>query len=94
MHSDGTILLPIPPPVPSLSESMNQLLTPTTKILRMTRDSITSGRQLELAGRLWEKAQTKDPFILAGNVIDKAWKTLRNVDDDDGSKGRFYSQLM
>jgi hypothetical protein len=62
---------------------MSQLFTPTAKILQMTRDSITSGGQMELAGRLWEKAWSKDPFVLAGNVINKTWKMLRNIDDDD-----------
>ncbi|KAI0688982.1 hypothetical protein BC835DRAFT_1283921, partial [Cytidiella melzeri] len=85
---EGTILVPLPPPMPSLNESLSQLLTPTSKMLKLTADSITSGRQAELAGRLWEKAQTKDPFILASNVLQKAWKTLRNVDDDDDGSGR------
>ena len=69
---------------------MKKMFEPTIKILSQTQESIRSGKQAELAARLWEKAQTRDPFILARNVTRNAWKTWTNVedDDDDDSTGR------
>ncbi|KAI0090874.1 hypothetical protein BDY19DRAFT_905111 [Irpex rosettiformis] len=89
LESEGSIIIPLPPPFPTVSESMKKMFEPTFKILTQTHESITSGRQMQLAERLWEKAQTRDPFILARNVVQKAWKTWQNVeDDDDDNTGR------
>lgn len=84
------MIVPLPPPFPPISDSMKKMLEPAFKVLTHTQESITSGRQLQLAERLWEKAQTPDPFILARNVLRKAWKTWTNSedDDDDSTGGR------
>ena len=67
---------------------MKNALAPTFKLLSLTKQSIASGQQGQLATKMWEKAQTKDPFVLAGTVIKKAWKTIQETDEDDDSERR------
>ena len=54
--SEGTILLPLPPALPSITDCLHRVLAPTYKVLAQTRESIASGRQKELAEKMWEKA--------------------------------------
>ena len=77
-----SLLLPVSPPVPILTAPIKNLLAPTAKVLTLTRESISSGSQLKLAARMWEKAGTNEPFILARSVCRKMWQTWK-----DGGEG-------
>ncbi|OBZ69899.1 hypothetical protein A0H81_10522 [Grifola frondosa] len=59
-----SVLLPLPPPFPPLGGQIENLLAPTYKVLGIVQESIRSGAQGELAARIWEKAQTDEPFRL------------------------------
>lgn len=41
---------------------------------------------MKFVGRLWEKAGTDQPFVLARNVFQRAWKVWVSEDDEDGRK--------
>jgi len=44
--------------------------------------SFESGAQAELAARMWEKAMTPDPFILASTVCRKMWEKWKEGPPD------------
>lgn len=79
-------MLSIPPPLPPIDEYIRNALAPANKVLNLTRDSLTSGQQVKFVGRLWEKAGTDQPFVLARNVFQRAWKVWVSEDDEDGRK--------
>ncbi|KAL4245040.1 hypothetical protein ABKN59_002847 [Abortiporus biennis] len=85
-----SLLLPIPPELPPINEYIRKLLAPTRTLLDLTEDSVRTGAQRQFAYRVWEKAQTNEPFILARNVCRKIYQTWKNVDDEDqeGQKGK------
>ena len=83
LHSGQSILLPVPPPIPSLWEQIDNLLAPTHKVLALTQETIQSGDQLKFANRIWEKALTPEPFVLARNVCTRMWDKWRKGPPDD-----------
>ncbi|KAG6866383.1 hypothetical protein C0991_004666 [Blastosporella zonata] len=81
-----SMLVPLPPDLPPFWQSMTNLLAPTRKALNIFQESLESGEQRELAGRVWEKARTTEPFVLAGRVFDTWYQLLKDADppsDDD-----------
>ena len=53
-------------------------------------ESITSGEQKKFAERVWEKAKTDEPFILAKRTFTHAyeqWKKRDIPEEDDEKKG-------
>lgn len=73
----------MPPPIPSLREQIDNLLAPTHKVLALTQETIQSGDQLKFAHRIWEKALTLEPFVLARNVCTRMWDKWRKGPPDD-----------
>jgi hypothetical protein len=54
------------------------------------RDSVASGEQKEFAQRIWEKAWTDEPLLLATRSFRSAyerWKERDTADEDDDKKG-------
>ncbi|KAJ3496825.1 hypothetical protein NLJ89_g10431 [Agrocybe chaxingu] len=85
-----SLLVPLPPEFPSLTEKISKLLAPTHHALGILQESITSGEQKEFALRVWEKAQTEEPFVLASRSLSRAWETWTKRDvpeEDDEKKG-------
>ncbi|KAG6920174.1 hypothetical protein DXG01_004942 [Tephrocybe rancida] len=81
-----SMLIPIPPDYPPFWNSMVNLLTPTQKALGIFHESLQSGEQREFAGRMWEKARTLEPFVVAGNALGMWYQLLKDSDtpsDDD-----------
>lgn len=75
----------LPPDLPPIWERINKLLAPSHRALSILRESIVSGEQRDFALRVWEKAQTNEPFILAQRTVSKAyerWKERPAADDD------------
>ncbi|KII95755.1 hypothetical protein PLICRDRAFT_227925 [Plicaturopsis crispa FD-325 SS-3] len=72
----------------SIREDVHSLMSPTYKVLGLLRESLASGAQRELAGRLWATAWTPAPWVLARNVCDRALKAWRAQppDADDISR--------
>ncbi|KAH9946443.1 hypothetical protein B0H21DRAFT_415787 [Amylocystis lapponica] len=82
-----SILLPVPPPFPPIQEQIQNLLAPSHKLLGLLHETIRSGEQWGFAKRMWEKAQTDEPFVLARNVCSKMWEKWKDgPPDDSGSK--------
>jgi len=53
-------------------------------------ESVTSGEQIQFAVRVWEKAQTGEPFELAQRTFSHAyqqWKKRDGPEEDDEKKG-------
>lgn len=86
--SSSTLLMPVPPPLPPIQTYMANLLAPTGKVLKLTRQSITSGDQGRLAGVLWDKARTDQPFVLAKNVAQRIWSVWTGGEGEDDENGR------
>ncbi|KAH9834223.1 uncharacterized protein C8Q71DRAFT_711834 [Rhodofomes roseus] len=78
-----SILLPMPPPFPPLWEQIDQLLAPSHKLFALTQSTLQSGDQLKLAHRMWEKALTDQPFVLARNVCTRMWDKWKKGPPDD-----------
>ncbi|RXW19208.1 hypothetical protein EST38_g6640 [Candolleomyces aberdarensis] len=85
-----SLLIHLPPDLPPLWERINKLLAPSYRALSILRESITSGEQRDFAVRVWEKAQTDEPFELARRTFSRTyerWKNKDAADEDDGKKG-------
>ncbi|PFH52097.1 hypothetical protein AMATHDRAFT_2351 [Amanita thiersii Skay4041] len=80
-----SLLLPLPPEFPPFWERIHKLLTPTFRVLEIFRDSIASGEQKKFALRVWEKAWTEEPFILASRTFTRAYERWKD-NEDDGNK--------
>ncbi|KAH9917552.1 uncharacterized protein B0H18DRAFT_1034179 [Fomitopsis serialis] len=81
--SGQSILLPMPPPFASIWEQIDRLLAPSNKLLTLTHETLHSGDQLKFAGRIVEKAQTAEPFVLARNVCTRMWDKWKKGPPDD-----------
>ncbi|GBE81275.1 hypothetical protein BKA93DRAFT_820935 [Sparassis latifolia] len=85
--ADQSILIPIPFPssVPPFQHQIENLLTPTHKVLGLLYQTVDSGEQWGFAKRIWEKAWTPEPFVLARNVCTKMWEKWKDGPPDDSS---------
>lgn len=81
--ASATLLLPVPPPLPPLQTYMANLLAPTGKVLKLTRESLVSGDQTRFASIIWDKARTDQPFVLAKNVASKIWTVWTGSGEDE-----------
>jgi hypothetical protein len=90
--SSLSLLVRLPPDFPSIFEKIDKYLQPTYRVLSILRESFASGEQKEFALRVWEKAKSDAPFILARRTIEHAyeqWKKWDVKDDkDDKDNGR------
>jgi len=65
-------------------------MAPTYHVLGIFQESLAAGEHKEFAQRIWEKAKTDEPFILAKKSFARAYETWKNRDvpeEDDGKKG-------
>lgn len=86
-----SILLPVPPPLTFIEVPLRNLFAPTEKLLTVTHQTISSGQQTRFLQKLFEKAQTDEPFKLARNAVMKVWQAFKeNADSGSGNdeKGR------
>ncbi|KAI0079313.1 hypothetical protein K474DRAFT_1659384 [Panus rudis PR-1116 ss-1] len=81
--SSQSLLIHLPPEMPPIGSQIQKLLAPSGKLLNLTREAVSSGNMSKLGERLWEKAQTPEPFILARNVCKKMWETWTDEADKD-----------
>jgi hypothetical protein len=81
-HRQESTLIKLPPPVTPLLEPIRDLLAPSFKVMTTLQRSFESGSQAELAARMWEKARTPDPFILASTVCRKMWEKWKEGPPD------------
>ncbi|KAG1794094.1 uncharacterized protein HD556DRAFT_1370855 [Suillus plorans] len=75
-------LVKLPPPLTPLLEPIHDLLSPSFKVLTTLQRSFESGAHAELAVRMWEKARTPDPFVLASTVCRKMWEKWKEGPPD------------
>lgn len=90
LFSDLSLLIPLPPDFPPFWDRINKLLAPTHQALGILHESLTSGEHLQFAQRVWEKAQTDEPFVLAQRTFSRVyeqWKKRDVADEDDPKKG-------
>jgi hypothetical protein len=79
-------LVPLPPDFPSIFEKIDKFLQPTYHVLDIMHESFASGEQKQFALRVWEKAKTDEPFILAQRTIAHAYEQWKKWDvKDDGN---------
>ncbi|OAX43696.1 hypothetical protein K503DRAFT_680602 [Rhizopogon vinicolor AM-OR11-026] len=81
-HRQESTLIKLPPPVTPLLEPIRDLLSPSFKVMTTLQRSFESGAHAELAARMWEKARTPDPFILASTVCRKMWEKWKEGPPD------------
>ncbi|EAU91468.1 hypothetical protein CC1G_01957 [Coprinopsis cinerea okayama7 len=85
-----SMLLHIPPEWPSLWERIDKLLAPSRQVLSIFKESLLSGEHKQFALRVWEKARTDEPFVLARRTLTRTyerWKEKDATDEDDSKKG-------
>jgi hypothetical protein len=90
IYSSPSILIPLPPDVPSIWEKIDKLLAPSHRALAILHESVASGEQKAFALRIWEKARSEEPFILAKRTIAhtyEQWKKRDESEEDDQKKG-------
>lgn len=51
-------------------------MAPTFKLMALVQGTFDDGRQRELYTRMWEKAQTREPWTVAQSAVRKVWKIL------------------
>ena len=86
--SSPSILVPLPPDFPSIREKVNKLLTPSYHVLAILHESIMSGEQKEFAIRVWEKAKSEEPFVLAKRTLSHAYEQWKKRDESEGDDER------
>ena len=74
--SDNTWLVPVPPPHLLLGDAIKNYMAPTSKLMTLVQGTFDDGRQRELYTRMWEKAQTREPWTVAQSAVRKVWKIL------------------
>ncbi|KZT00530.1 uncharacterized protein LAESUDRAFT_764523 [Laetiporus sulphureus 93-53] len=81
-----SLLLPLPPQIPPIHEQIRTLLAPTHRALELTHESLHTGAQWTFAQRMWDKAFTEEPFVLARTVCSRMWeKWKKGPPSDDES---------
>lgn len=78
------LLIPLPPPIPSVTTAVENLLKPTQKVLEIVHRTWESGAQRQFAEKLWNKSvgsEWREPWRL----LAKAWDTVVNRPSDDGN---------
>ena len=75
-RSENTWLVPVPPPHLLLGNAIKNYVAPTRKLMALVQGTFDDGRQGELCARMWEKAQTREPWTVAGSAVRKVWKVL------------------
>ena len=67
-------------------------LAPTGRVLELVHESITSGAQRELMGKIWEKAQTDEPrkllVVAWGRVRETFWGDGSSEEGNNGDSGK------
>jgi hypothetical protein len=79
-----SLLLPLRPDFTFITR-INKLLEPSRHVLSIFHSNLQSGGFQKFAERVWEKAWTKDPFVLASRSCSKAyemWKQGPSGEDD------------
>jgi hypothetical protein len=56
-------------------------LAPSVRVLGILHDSFESGEQEQFARRIWEKAWTNEPFLLASRTLNGAYERWKERDD-------------
>ncbi|TRM69160.1 hypothetical protein BD626DRAFT_473125 [Schizophyllum amplum] len=90
-HTEQQLLIPLPPNTPPIIEPLKKFLAPTGHVLSIFKDSITEGHQVEFFRRVWEKAQTDEPWLLARNTFTRMytrWKGNADGDENDDEQQR------
>jgi hypothetical protein len=86
---EDAMLVSLPPDVTPVLSGIRKLLAPSVQVLGILRESLASGEQKEFMERVWAKAKTDEPFILAQWTLSAAYDTWKKRDtvEDDGKKG-------
>ncbi|KAG5642122.1 hypothetical protein DXG03_003593 [Asterophora parasitica] len=86
-----SLLVPVPPDIPPFWDRITKLLAPSHKVLEIFRESVTSGEQRQFAERVWQKAWSNEPFVLASRTFSSVYERWKEreapPDEDDGRKG-------
>ncbi|KAK2463158.1 hypothetical protein APHAL10511_004813 [Amanita phalloides] len=80
--SSQTLLLPLPPQFPPFWDRISKLLAPTVRVLGILHESIVSGEQKKFAVKVWEKAWTDEPFVLASRTFTRAYERWKENEDE------------
>jgi len=74
--TENTWLVAVPPPHLILGNAIGNYMAPTSKLMALVQGTFDDGRQRELYTRMWEKAQTGEPWTVAQSAVRKVWKIL------------------
>jgi len=74
--TENTWLVAVPPPHLILGNAIKNYMAPTHKLMTLVQGTFDDGRQRELCTRMWEKAQTGEPWTVAQSAVRKVWKIL------------------
>lgn len=90
-YRSHSLLVPFPPDIPPFWDRISKLLAPSYKVIGIFRESVTSGEQKQFAQRIWDKAWSNEPFVLASRTCSRAYELWKDrevpPDEDDGKKG-------
>lgn len=84
--SPQSLLVPFPPDSQPFWGRIHKLLAPSVHVLGILKDSFKSGEQTQFARRIWEKAQSNEPFTLASRALSHTYELWKEGDDtaDEG----------
>ena len=68
---------------------VTKLLAPSFQVLDIFRDTLAEGEHKEFARRVWEKAKTEEPWVLAQRCLSGAYEKWKKPDvaEEDDKKG-------
>jgi len=85
-RSPQSLLVSFPPDSQPFWGRIHKLLAPSVHVLGILKDSFKSGEQTQFARRVWEKAQSNEPFTLASRALSHTYELWKEGDDtaDEG----------
>ena len=73
------MLVPIPPEFP-LIERVQRVLKPAQRVLSLFQENVKSGEFVRFGEKVWDKAWTKDPFVMAINACARVYEMFKDSD--------------
>ncbi|KAG5653511.1 hypothetical protein H0H81_012583 [Sphagnurus paluster] len=84
-----SLLVPLPPDIPPFWDRIGKLLAPSQKVMSILQESVATGEQRQFVERIWEKAWSNEPYVLASRTFTRAyerWKDREVPPDEDDSR--------
>ncbi|EMD33105.1 hypothetical protein CERSUDRAFT_126276 [Gelatoporia subvermispora B] len=87
-HNDAS-LIPLSHALTPVTAPFQNVLGPMQRTVGMMCDNFESGATQKLAGMVWQKLKSPEPYQIARDAAVEMWKMLMNPPDDEGGDNAF-----